>query len=181
MRIIKIVFVLLFSFVYLNVFAQNEPIKKQLDIGILFPSVSFELPLTNKWSIYGRTGIGAGGVGGVAFGGEGYGLMYQVSPMYNLQGRYYYNGVKSATKSGNPLIGNSGMYCYLMAKGHLQPFIASFDTEEYESQFAIGAGWGIQRAYTNRFVWSFGLGFGLTNDGLTSVGELKLGINLFAK
>lgn len=164
----------------LSVFAQNEPVKKQVDVGILYPSLSAEFPLANKFTLYGRAGLGAGGVGGVAYGGQGVGFYYTVAPMYNLQGRYYYNGIKSETKSGKPLVGNSGMYCFLTAQGHLKPLISSYDVKD-NGIFIVGAGWGIQRAYTNRFVWSFGLGYGYSTDGFTGVGELKLGVNLFAK
>lgn len=177
----KILFVVLLSIISLSAFAQSEPLKKQVDVGILYPSFSAEFPLANKFTIYGRGGIGSGGVGGVAFGGDGFGLMYRVMPMYTLQGRYYFNGIKSETKKGKALVGNSGAYGFLAAQGHTRPFLTSHENEENNGIFIIGGGLGMQRTYTNRFVWSFGLGYGYSTGGFTGIGEFKLGINLFTK
>jgi len=160
-----------------------------------------EIPLAKTWSL-GFAFIGAEAIGEfpiaprstfrVAAGGILSGSTVQVGQNdFDIVGfgvfsasasyRFYYK-FKDINRKGKPLFYNSGNFFFGQLTGSL-PAFNSRDDLILNSAATIGGGWGLQRMYQNKFVFSFGIGpgFRIPNSRFTVIGEMTLGIRLSPK
>jgi len=178
--------VLFVCFFATNIFAQDDDnqLVTQVNIPILYPGFSVETPISEKFTVFGKIGLGLG-LSATNFPDGEYQVGYAIAPAYNVQGRYYYNGVKSETRKGNLLFSNSGNYAFVQIAGNLSPFATNTDTNslfERDPVHRIGLGWGFQRVYKSNFLISWGIGVGYQSTGnISPISELTLGITLNKK
>ncbi len=182
MKSIQTIFILLFMCSFttsINAQYSDAGLIKQVNAAILYPGVSAELPLRENISISGKLGLAFGFAGTTSSNGQSQ-FNYIVSPAFNLQGRFYYNGLKETTKKGKSLFGNSGNYGFFQVAGNLAPIATNSSIAENGTSYSVGVGWGLQRLYGNNFIVSWGIGLGYHTIGqINAIGELTLGINLY--
>lgn len=173
----------LFVCLSFSVFGQNEAkgLVRQVNLSIIHPGISAELPVSNKFSIIGKTGIRVNfniyEIGNVITDYD-----YSLFPTYNVQGRYYYQGVKRDTYKGKELLGNSGDYLFLQFGGNLDVLASSVQFTESVAGYNTGLGLGLQRIYGNKLIVSLGFGAGYSiASGFGTIGEFTLGFNLFTR
>ena len=181
MKLFKNLSFIIFTFLVFNAFGQEESngLVRQVNLSILYPGVSAEMPLSSNFSMVGKLGLG-GGFGASASTNGQSNFDYFVAPVYGIQGRFYYNGVKSETRKGKALFANSGNYAFLQVAGNFNAIATSFPTSGSTASLNAGLGWGLQRIYQNKFLISWGIGLGYYSIGqISAIGEFTLGINLF--
>jgi hypothetical protein len=167
----------------LNLFGQAEDneLVRQVNISILYPGFSAEAPLNEKISIFGKFGLGLE-LSATNFPDGEYTIDYTIAPAYNIQGRFYYKGSKSETRSGKLLFSNSGNYAFVQLAGNLPPLAASYLIRNEDGVYNLGLGWGFQRVYKSNFLISWGIGVGYyTTQNINLISELTLGISLYKK
>jgi len=175
MKLFKYLLFVSFIFSSFNLTAQDKyaVLERQLNISILYPGVSAELPLSDYFSIVPKVGLGFSFEGYVSNVGSQFN--YLVAPAANLQGRFYYAGLKNETKRGNALFRNSGNYGFLQVSGNLPSIASSFG--DIDAGVSVGIGWGLQRIYQNNILLSWGLGVGYDSwiQSGNWIGEFTLG------
>ncbi len=175
MKLFKYLLFVSFIFGSFNLTAQDKyaVLERQLNISILYPGVSAELPLSDYFSIVPKVGLGFSFEGYVSNVGSQFN--YLVAPAANLQGRFYYAGLKNETKRGNALFRNSGNYGFFQVSGNLPSIASSFG--DIDAGVSVGVGWGLQRIYQNNILLSWGLGVGYDSwiQSGTWIGEFTLG------
>lgn len=179
MNLFKTLFIAIFTLFVVNAFAQDETngLVPQVNLTILAPGVSGELPLSSNFSAVGKIALGFAFQASVTNGQSNFDFL--VAPIYTLQGRYYYNGLKSETKKGKSLFVNSGNYAFAQFAGNLDALSTSVSGAG-ASSYSFGAGWGLQRIYKNKVIVSWGIGVGYySTQQLNLISEFTLGINLY--
>jgi hypothetical protein len=179
--------VCLVCFFATNIFAQEEDkqLVTQANISLLYPGFSIETPLSEKITIFGKVGLGLG-LAATDFPDGEFQVSYGIVPAYNVQGRYYYTGVKSETRKGKSLFSNSGNYVFAQVAGNFAPIATNADTNGFLASdytvHGVGLGWGFQRTYKNNFLISWGIGVGYeTTQRVNMISEFTLGIALNKK
>lgn len=180
MKPLNFILIALFTICSMNLFAQNDDLalERQVNVTILYPGVSAELPLSNNFSIVPKVGLGFGFAATASTNNQPE-LFYILAPAYNLQGRLYYDGLKRETRKGKSLFRNSGNYAFAQFGGNLDAIASSGSTTESTAGYSFGLGWGLQRIYQNNVIFSWGIGLGYYSTGnIFTIGEFTLGINL---
>ncbi len=181
MKFFKLLFISLLITYSFDVIAQDKytSVEKQLNISILYPGISAELPLADNFSFVPKVGLGLSFEGYVSNAGSQFN--YIIAPACNVQGRFYYSGLKNQTRRGKELFRNSGNYAFAQLGGNLNAIASSFNSDVAKVSF--GAGWGIQRIYRNNILFSWGIGLGydsLLQSG-TWISEFTLGYVIIQK
>lgn len=180
MKSLKLFLIVVLTICSINVFAQEEDLtlERQVNISILYPGLSAEFPLSESFSIVPKAGF-AFSLSATASTNSQAELFFLIAPAYNLQGRFYYNGLKSETKKGKALFRNSGNYAFAQFGGNLDAVASSINLNESIAGFSLGAGWGLQRVYGNNVIVSWGIGLGYySTQQISLISEFTLGINL---
>ena len=177
MKYLRFFFINLFVIYSFNISSQdkNSVLERQLNISILYPGVSAEFPLSDYFSIIPKVGLGFSfDAYYSSFGGSNFD--YIIAPTGNLQGRFYYAGLKEQTRKGKELFRNSGNYGFFQLSGNLPPIASSF-RNSYYLRYSVGIGWGLQRIYKNNVLLSWGLGLGFDSylQSGTWINEFTLG------
>lgn len=175
MRYLKFFFINLLVIYSFNVSAQDKYVvlERQFNISILYPGLSAEFPFADYFSIVPKAGLGLSFKGYISNTGSQFN--YLIAPVANLQGRYYYAGIKQQTRRGKALFRNSGNYGFLQLSGNLNSIASSIG--DVNSGYSIGVGWGLQRIYQNNVLlsWGIGLGFDSAIQTGTWINEFTLG------
>ncbi|MBZ4033696.1 hypothetical protein K6T82_02900 [Flavobacterium sp. 17A] len=171
----------LFLFLFFNAFylihAQDEApvsVKNQFKINMLFPSLVYELALSEKNTLYSEAGVGLG-YRYNSYYGEGNVYFF---PLINEQFRHYYNLKKRANK-GKRTAFNSGNYLAANALYNFRSLSTNDKYGNYSESFTVAALWGLQRTYKGRFNLEFNIGPGVNFDKYDTefvpVGNFTLG------
>lgn len=179
MKSLKLFLIASLTICSIPLFAQDEDLalERQVNITILYPGVSAEFPLSDNFSVVPKAGL-AFAFSATASTGSQAELFYLIAPAYNLQGRYYYDGLKRESKKGKALFRNSGNYAFAQFGGNLNALATSAQSSDVAA-FSLGAGWGLQRVYGNNAIVSWGIGLGyFSTQQISFIGEFTLGINL---
>jgi len=173
---------LCFAFMSLQAQDDDSQLSKTWTLGfaLIGAEAIAEFPVSQKSTFRLATGAVFSGsavqVGSNDFEFTGYGV-FSGSATY----RFYYM-TKDINRKNKPLFYNSGNYIFGQLAGSL-PTLSTRDDFVLSSSASFGVGWGLQRMYQNKFVFSFSIGPGinLRDPRLTLVGELTLGIRLSPK
>ena len=125
--------------------------KHQLQVNLLLPGFQYEFGLLPNLTVGAEVGLS------LATPAEGYSL----TPAYRAFSRYYHN-LKRRSSLGRNVAGNSGNYAAVSFHQYFTQWelAGNLDNEGRDLIF-LGAVYGIQRSYSNRF--SFGLEAGVGN------------------
>lgn len=95
--------------------------------------------------------------------------------------RFYYK-FKDINRKNKPLLYNSGNFFYGKVAGY-KPIFGNGLEVDSDFYATVGAGWGLQRMYQNKFVFAFGVGpgFDVTTERFDLFIDLTFGVRLSQK
>jgi hypothetical protein len=157
--------------------------KSVTNISILSPSITHEMAIGKNQTIF-----IAGELNGIARYEEigntnpkTYNSYYGLAPKAVADFRNYYNFAKRLGKGKN-INNNSGNYLALRGEYRFAPVVNKDQFPVYNSGFALGGVWGIQRVYSSGIYLGLSLGAGfLVGDKkfeTTGMGGFHLGFNI---
>jgi hypothetical protein len=165
--------------------AQDEATttKSVTNISILSPAITHEIAIGRNQTVF-----FAGELNGIGrFEEVGntnpktFNSYYGLAPRAMVDFRNYYNFAKRLGKGKN-INNNSGNYLALSAEYKFSPVVNKKDFPVYNSGFALGGAWGIQRIYSSGIYLGLSLGagflFGDKKFEAAGMGDFHLGFNI---
>lgn len=164
-------------------FSQNvELSKRQLNINVLAPSVSYEGKIAENKSFTLAVAIGVV-VEISSTNGNSETNLFAI-PIVNSSFRRYYSRQNIKKENLRP---NSGNYIGFFAGYHFNPIAETdFILISQTNVYVLGAVWGFERNYANGWHLGLSLGPGIVGSGnvrndFTILGEFELGFTIFTK
>ena len=160
----KKVFLLITLITISNLFSQEESLEKQFktDFNFLGIGISYEIPLSEKWTVDLSSGVGGGYRIGSGFSAEWI-LNSQLAGYLKSEFKYYYNREKRQ-KKGKKTINNSGNYIAIQTKYNSKRFSLSETDLPLENALLNEIHWGIQRSFDENWLFNLHLGIGYARD-----------------
>jgi hypothetical protein len=166
-----------------NLFSQKGKLQKQFktDFNFLGIGLSYEIPISEKWTVDLSSGVG----GGYRVGNDltvEWAFNSSVAAYLKSEFKYYYNREKRERKGKNNF-NNSGNYIAFQTKYNTKRFSLSKTELPLENALLNEIHWGIQRSLGGNWLINFHTGIGYARDLDFSDGSIypALGIKLSYK
>jgi hypothetical protein len=147
-----------------NLFSQEESLVKQFktDFNFLGIGLSYEIPLSEKWTVDLSSGVGGGYRIESGFAAEWI-LNSPLAGYLKSEFKYYYNREKRE-KKGKKNINNSGNYFAFQTKYNSRRFSLSETELPLENALLSEIHWGIQSSLGENWLFNFHLGIGYARN-----------------
>ncbi|HEX6982950.1 MAG TPA: hypothetical protein VF181_09335 [Balneolaceae bacterium] len=152
-RILLLLFILQLTGIASAQTVREKAVAEQEDIlraGIV--EIEYELVLSSNMTLVSQAGVAFSG----GFGGRQTGWIFDYTPNFGVDLRYYYNLKKRAATGRNTKY-YSGNYITFISRAYLEKMVHEFEKNEY----FFGPAWGIQRDIGRRFQLGIQLGLGM--------------------
>jgi hypothetical protein len=144
-----------------NLFSQESKLQKQFktDFNFLGIGLSYEIPISEKWTVDLSSGVG----GGYRVGNDGLTVVLpfnsSVAAYLKSEFKYYYNREKRERKGKNNF-NNSGNYIAFQTKYNSKRFSLSKNKIPLENTLLNEIHWGVQRSLGGNWLFNFHTGLG---------------------